>query len=109
MEAAREKPDAPIHGNSLVKPPVRDNTDQAQSSCIDLRVQGGSDQSADDEEEKTVESKAIDETNYISPRTKTMDGIIFPRYKKIRSTKRSLRMPRTLFKNKAILNIMKFS
>ena len=46
---------------------VRDNEDQAQSSCIDLRVQGESDQSIDDEERQRSLTMSLMEQMLESP------------------------------------------
>ena len=76
-----------LRGEPTRSNPVRDNNDQAQGSCIDLRVQGETDHSAVEEESKRSLIKSLMKQILDSPWT-----YWWPDYKQkttTRSTKRS--------------------
>ena len=89
--------------------PLRDNNDQAQGSCFDLRLQGEQDRPTDDEERKRSMSKSMMKRIFESANKNKLMAEIFPNDDDKESTKKSLKMPRTSFKHKAILKLMKCS
>ena len=68
-----------VHPYMERRNPFRDNKDQAQSFCTDLRVQGELDQSTDDEERKRslVKSKTMEVLQF--PGTRKFMASLFPK------------------------------
>ena len=59
--------------------PLRDNSCQAQSSCVDLRVQGESEQSTDDEERERSLIKSQMNQNIESLNKDKLMAEVFPK------------------------------
>ena len=82
--------------------PLHHNSDKTRSSCIDLRVQGESDEWTDDEHQK---KRSL--IQFFSPQTRTNWWQNFQKAT-TRRTKIFLRKPRTLSKHKEFSKLLKF-